>query len=104
MKKIFLFSLIILVVFISGCTTGTPDSSKLATEACIKECKSVKDSMNLNDGPCLSNKIIDDWVCDVAHSPRQSVDNDPTNQCPEYGKSAKHFVEVDQECKFIRAV
>jgi hypothetical protein len=44
-------------------------------------------------------------VCDVAHSPRQEVDNNPHNQCQSYliGQ-AHHFVEVTPECRLIRAV
>ncbi|MEM7825967.1 MAG: hypothetical protein QW412_03890 [Candidatus Aenigmatarchaeota archaeon] len=79
--------------------------AEAAKEACIKACMEAKASeMNLNDGPCLSNKIIDNWVCDVAHNPREPVDNIEENQCPEYGKTAFHFVEVDPNCNFIRAV
>lgn len=76
-----------------------------AKEACIKACMEAKASeMNLNHGPCLSNKIIDNWVCDVAHNPREPIDDIEENQCPEYGKTAFHFVEVDPNCNFIRAV
>ena len=76
-----------------------------AKQKCIQACQTALDAgQNLENGPCLSNKIADDWVCDVAHSPRQAIDNDPANQCPEYGKSAKHFVEVTPDCKFIKAV
>jgi len=55
-------------------------------------------------GPCLSGQIIPDWVCDVAHSPRQEVDNDPANQCPEFKSGqAHHFIEVDVNCQFIKS-
>ena len=56
----------------------------------------------MTNGPCLSNEIVEDWVCDVAHSPRQAVDDLPENQCPAYGDKASHFVEVDPDCNFIR--
>ena len=61
------------------------------------------------NGPCLSDNNsewnIADWVCDVAHSPRQDVDNLPENQCQAFRNSqAHHFVEVDSSCNFIRAV
>ncbi len=76
-----------------------------AKEACIKTCLEAKsEERNLNDGPCLSNKIIENWVCDVAHNPRELIDDVKENQCIEYGKTAFHFVEVDPNCNFIRAV
>ena len=78
-----------------------------AMYACIFLCKSARDEGPLSSGPCLSSGTgwdIEGWVCDVAHSPREEVDNLPENQCPEYGVSAAHFVEVSPECEFIRAV
>lgn len=57
---------------------------------------------DLSNGPCLSNEIAPDWVCDVAHSPRAAADDNPANQCPEYGASANHFVEVDKNCNVIQ--
>lgn len=59
---------------------------------------------DLSAGPCLSNEVIPDWVADVAHSPRQDVDNLPANQCPAYGEgTAHHFVELDPQGNLIRA-
>jgi hypothetical protein len=74
-------------------------------DACVVLCEQrLSEGMDLSDGPCLSNSIAEDWVCDVAHSPRKQVDNDPENQCSEYGKGAKHFVEVSPKCKYLREV
>jgi hypothetical protein len=77
--------------------------------ACIFLCQAaLNEGRNLDNGPCLSTGLeawdIPDWVCDVAYDPRQAVDNLPENQCPEFGVSASHFVEVDPDCGFIRAV
>ncbi len=59
---------------------------------------------DLSNGPCLSNKVIDDWVADIAHDPRQDVDNLPENQCSAYRDgTAKHFVELDTDGNLIRA-
>jgi hypothetical protein len=84
------------------------------------------------EGPCLSDResrwAVDNWVCDVAHLPRQvrgkgarecesartrdatseltraaqPVDNKRKNQCDDFhaGK-ARHFVEVDTRCNPI---
>jgi len=82
---------------------------KTDTERATEEAKKVFAQMktagiDMSGGPCLSNEIIPDWVADVAHWPRQEVDNDPVNQCPAYRQGrAHHFVELDQEGNFIRA-
>ncbi len=59
---------------------------------------------DLSDGPCLSNEVIDGWAVDIAHDPRQDVDNLPENQCAAYRSGeAKHFVELDTDGNLIRA-
>ncbi len=77
----------------------------LAT-AKAKELWRVKFTMgeDLSAGPCLSNEVIPDWVADIAHNPRQEIDNVPANQCSAYRDgTAKHFVELDPEGNLIRA-
>jgi hypothetical protein len=77
---------------------------------CVSLCQHAKEAnINLSQGPCLSDGNPEwrhvDWVCDVAHNPRKSVDNLPENQCKEFREGkAHHFVEVTPECEFIRAV
>jgi len=103
---LFFVVIIFTIVFLSGCVTQVPANQTekdRVTTACIELCQSFKG--DLSSGPCLSNEIISNWVCDVAHSPRQAVDNLEENQCSAYRESlAKHFVEVDANCDFIRAV
>lgn len=66
--------------------------------------QAIFDGTDLSQGPCLSNKVIDGWVADIAHDPRQDVDNDPANQCSAYRSGeAKHFVELDPSGALIRA-
>ncbi len=79
----------------------------LAESECRKLCEQkTGESRNLSSGPCLANPLsgFPDWVCDVAHNPRQATDDLPENQCSAYGGAARHFVEVDVSCKLIRAV
>ncbi len=59
---------------------------------------------DFTSGPCLSNALIPDWVLDIAHSPRQPIDDRPANQCSALleGK-AHHFVELDPDGNLIRA-
>jgi hypothetical protein len=108
------------VLLVSGCTqagsdmyrqthemqTTTEEKAKLE---CVFLCESMKSKIDLSNGPCLSDDNpdwdVEDWVCDVAHSPREPVDNLPENQCQDYReRKATHFVEVDPDCNFIKAV
>ncbi len=60
---------------------------------------------DLSDGPCLSEEIIPNWCVDVAHTPRQPVDDLPENQCSSYRSGhVRHFVELDTDGKVVRAV
>jgi hypothetical protein len=106
---LFLITIIFAIIFLSGCATqfSTNQTEKdRATAACIELCtSSLSNGQDLTNGPCLSNEIISNWVCDVAHSPRQAVDNLAENQCSAYREGlAKHFVEIDTNCDFIRVV
>lgn len=81
--------------------TGQTDAERACQESCLRQ---VSAGRELSSGPCLSNAITQGWVCDVAHRPRNdAVDNDPANTCPAYGSTAKHFVEVDENCRIIQA-
>lgn len=104
-KKLIL--LLIGTIFISGCI-GQPsvsDKDKAISE-CKQECNNnLKTNVDLNNGPCLLNPISDlpDWVCDVAHEPRQTVDDDSKNQCSVFRNGqAHHFIEVDPNCSLIK--
>ena len=61
------------------------------------------EGLDMSNGPCLTNELVPDWVVDVAHSPRQSVDSKAENQCSAFmeGK-AKHFIELDIEGNLIK--
>jgi hypothetical protein len=102
--------LIISLVLVSGCTGQVRDDAesvkKSAIDACVNICKYFKDK-DISNGPCIGDPMSEnpDWVCDVAHSPRQDVDNLPENQCLTYRENkASHFVEVDTNCNLIRAI
>jgi len=97
-----------------SCGTGNAKEERStkdkAISKCVDLCKEAKDKgQDLSNGPCLSDDNpkwdVANWVCDVAHWPRQSVDNKPENQCKEFRLgNASHFVEVDPSCEFIRAM
>jgi hypothetical protein len=61
---------------------------------------------DLSTGPCISESLptLPDWVADIAHDPRQPVDDQPANQCARYRSGeAHHFVELDTDGTLIRA-
>jgi hypothetical protein len=103
----FLILLLIPIVLFCGCTQPT-HSTPVAQDLCIQLCNSALNAdQNLDTGPCLSDNNdewnVNDWVCDIAHSPRLDIDNLPENQCLAYTEGqAHHFVEVDENCKLIR--
>lgn len=112
MKKVVLG---IIAIVVAGCVFYFLKSGKNeVVEQCILLCKkALEQGVNLSNGPCLSDENpewkFEKWVCDVAHWPRQSVDNLRENQCNEWWEAKHagreiHFIEVTPSCKFIRAV
>ena len=60
--------------------------------------------IDFTDGPCLG-KIADDWVLDIAHNPRQPVDDRAQNQCADLREgNAHHFIELDESGDLIRSL
>ena len=58
--------------------------------------------IDLSYGPCLG-MVSDDWVLDIAHNPRQAVDDRPENQCADFREGrAHHFIELDPDGKLIK--
>jgi len=108
MKKIIWTIFLIGTIAISGCVQKAPSELERAKAACINACKkALAEGQDLSTGPCLLNPMdeLPNWVCDVAHEPREAIDNLPENQCSAYREGrASHFVEVDPNCNFIRAV
>jgi len=121
---------LVLIIFISGCVTqpveeyNESEMNDITEETenttivfnkdtAIIECESLcegflNEGVDLSMGPCLSDNNADwvatDWVCDVAHSPRQGTDELSANQCLAFRVGqAHHFVEVDENCNLIRA-
>ncbi len=106
MRLRLLFVLLIAIAAISGCVVSNGGAgASQASSACQDKCiELVSTKIDFSKGPCLDDNIAPDWVCDMAHSPREAVDDDPANQCPSYGITAHHFVEVAENCRIIRVV
>ena len=46
----------------------------------------------------------DGYIIDMAHTPRQTADDNPKNQCATWRQGkVKHFVKLDKSCKMIRS-
>ena len=112
MKKLIII-LILSLILINACSNQKISNNfnqqiqEISVEQkCINLClEELNKNTNLDNGPCLSQEIEEDWVCDVAHSPRQSIDNIQENQCSSYREDlTHHFVEVTPECGFIRKI
>jgi len=77
-----------------------------AVQDCVDLCKAeLFKGTDFSSGPCIGNPLIEypDFVCDIAHNPRQEIDNQPENQCSFFREGkAKHFVELDGSCNFIQ--
>ncbi|OYT42480.1 MAG: hypothetical protein B6U78_01105 [Candidatus Aenigmarchaeota archaeon ex4484_224] len=90
------------------------ESKEQAINLCIQLCQEAKSKgMNLENGPCLSDNNpkwnLTKWVCDIAHWPRQEIDNKKENQCNAWwdaylSHKEIHFVELFPNCSLIRAV
>jgi len=108
MKLSRLMSLVLIpIILVSGCVQQETSEIEKVKQVCVKACEdAMKAGRDLSSGPCLLNPMQDypDWVCDVAHEPRQTVDNSAENQCSAFREGgATHFVEVTPNCKFIQS-
>ena len=66
--------------------------------------KARLEGRDLSNGPCIADPLIPNWVADIAHDPRQPVDDEPANQCASYRSGeSEHFVELDPDGNVIRA-
>jgi len=98
-------------LILPACDSGEGDGDRStlsgkddAAAECIMLCElALGDEVDLSEGPCMSEEVIDDWACDIAHNPRTDVDDLETNQCDSWPNEAAHFVELDTNCSLIQA-
>lgn len=104
-KEILIGVLLCLLIFIiaAGCKKTELETSL------VNECKAAcQDALakgrNLGNGPCLLDPMSNsDWVCDIAHNPREAIDNLRENQCNAWHNgTSHHFIELTPECEFIK--
>jgi hypothetical protein len=90
----------------STSASGLTDAQRAVPEAMTAYVEARNAGTDLSDGPCIAEQLpgLDDWVADVAHDPREDVDDDPANQCERYRNGeASHFVELTPQGRLIRA-
>lgn len=77
------------------------DNAVKKAQAIYQDRKAI--GTDFESGPCLSNDLLPDWVVDIAHNPRQKLDDLAENQCQAFIEGrAKHFVELDLDGEVIR--
>jgi hypothetical protein len=101
-----------LVLIMAGC--GGSESEQVSPsdrDRAVDQAQAAYDEFagsvaDLSIGPCISESLpgLPDWVVDIAHDPRQSIDDAPENQCQRYRDGeAEHFVELDKDGTLIKA-
>jgi Flp pilus assembly protein TadD len=96
---------------VAGCggsdsSGGSSDQAKAIAEAKTAFQKAQSQGQNLSAGPCIEQQLpgLPDWAADIAHNPRQPVDDQPANQCQSYRDGqTHHFVELTPTGQRIRA-
>jgi hypothetical protein len=97
---------------IAGCGSGSGSSpsqserSQAVGQAIVAFHKVEASGQDLSRGPCIAEHLpgLDDWAADIAHDPRQPVDDHPANQCSSYRDGqTHHFVELTPQGDLIRA-
>ncbi len=119
MRK-FLPLIIIVGITLSACSKKTQGSqnqptaqnnqitNKVANDIAFKNALNLysqkkTEGVDLSNGPCLGN-VAPDWVLDIAHNPRQELDDKEENQCADFKNGlAHHFIELDPEGNLIRS-
>ncbi len=92
---------LLLILALVGWIVLFVQKPEILARARIRYNQAIAEKTDLSNGPCLG-KIADDWVLDIAHLPRQPVDNLPENQCAEYREGrAHHFVEMSPRGEII---
>ena len=108
MRRLPLLALLPLILLI-GCGGGSPSQDtrdRAVNEAMQAYREARQNGTNLDRGPCIAEELpeLPDWVADVAHDPRQPVDDQPANQCQRFRNGdAHHFVELSPSGDLIRA-
>jgi hypothetical protein len=91
-----------------GSATGPSATDRAHAIAAAKRAYAAakRSGQDLARGPCIAERLpgFPDWVADIAHDPRQAVDDMPVNECQRFrAGQAHHFVELTPSGRVIRA-
>jgi hypothetical protein len=89
-----------------GSSVNPSGSQRAVDEAQAAFRQAQASGLDLSTGPCISESLpsLPDWVADVAHDPRQPIDDEPAKQCQRYRSGeAHHYVELNVDGQLIRA-
>lgn len=108
MRNLALCSVVLLLLPACAATSEAEEEGVKGTAITAAKASYEKarlEGRDLSSGPCIADPLpVPNWVADIAHDPRQPVDDDPANQCSTYRSGeAEHFVELDPEGNLIRA-
>lgn len=104
--SLMMVSLIALGASSCGSSAGVDERDAAIKAATIEFEVTPGDKRFLSPGPCIAESVpgLPDWAVDIAHDPREPVDDDPANQCQSFRDGeTHHFVELTPEGKLIRA-
>ena len=96
---------------LAGCGSSGSNVSPSGSERAVDEAQDAfrqaqSSGVDMSTGPCISESLpsLPDWVADVAHDPRQPIDDEAANQCQRFRSGeAHHFVELNIDGQLIRA-
>jgi hypothetical protein len=109
-KALPLFIAAVLVLVLAGCggsdSPSQSEKSQAVGQALVAFQKAKQSGKDLSSGPCIAQTLpgLSDWAADIAHDPRQPVDDQPANQCQSYrAGQTHHFVELTPDGQLIQA-
>ena len=96
---------------LAACGSGGKQVSQSDRDKAVDEAQTAFSQLratgrDLSTGPCIAESLpgLPDWVADIAHDPRQPVDDESANQCQRFRSGqAHHFVELNLDGQLIRA-
>jgi hypothetical protein len=101
--------LAVALLVLAGCggsgKVSVSDQDKATSEALLAFNQAQDSGKDLSNGPCLAEHLpgLPDWAADIAHDPREPVDNQAANQCSSFqAGQTHHFVELTPEGQLIR--
>lgn len=105
-----IFLVLFSILALSGCVGEKKQAEKTEKDLAIEYAKEIykqkkSGGTDFSSGPCIANPVpeLPGWVVDIAHDPRQEVDNLPENQCSNFRLGqANHFIELNEKGEVMK--